>query len=134
MTLVLDCIAADRPYCEQIRRLAPAGSCQLHVSDLEGLIAATRRARAVVGIDSGPLHLAAALGLGGVAIFGQTDPARNGPYGETFTVLRAPKRSPATSARTIWRPSMSTIRPEQVWQALEARLASRATSPAAKTC
>jgi lipopolysaccharide heptosyltransferase I len=134
MTLVLDCIAADRPYCEQIRRLAPAGSCQLHISELEGLIAATRRARAVVGIDSGPLHLAAALGLGGVAIFGQTDPARNGPYGETFTVLRAPDALTSYKREDDLAPSMSTIRPEQVWQALEARLASHIPSPAAKTC
>jgi lipopolysaccharide heptosyltransferase I len=134
MTLLLDCAEGDRSYCEQIRRLAPAGSCHLHVSSLEGLIAATRRARAVVGIDSGPLHLAAALGVRGVAIFGQTDPARNGPYGDSFTVLRAPDALTSYKREDDLAPSMSSIRPEQVWQALEPRLASRAPSPAAKTC
>lgn len=133
MTLLLDCAAADRSYCEQIRRLAPPGSCHLHVSTLEGLIAATRRARAVVGIDSGPLHLAAALGLGGVAIFGQTDPARNGPYGDTFTVLRAPDALTSYKREDDLAPSMATIRPEDVWQALEPRLASHTPSPAAKS-
>ncbi len=59
-----------------------------HVSSLAGLIDATRRAAAVVGLDSGPMHLAAALGKPGVAIFGPTDPGRNGPYGGTMTVLR----------------------------------------------
>src|SRR6185369_2597391 len=59
-----------------------------HHSSLPGLIHATRRAVAVVGVDSGPLHLAAALGKPGVAIFGPTDPARNGPYGDTLRVLR----------------------------------------------
>jgi lipopolysaccharide heptosyltransferase I len=133
MTLVLDCAAADRAYCEQIRRLAPPGSCHLHVSTLDGLIAATRRARAVVGIDSGPLHLAAALGLGGVAIFGQTDPARNGPYGDTFTVLRAPDALTSYKREDDLAPSMAVIRPEHVWQALEPRLASHTLSPAAKS-
>jgi len=35
----------------------------------------------VVGGDSGPVHLAAALGVPVVALFGPTDPARNGPWG-----------------------------------------------------
>jgi len=59
-------------------------------SSLSGLIYATRRATAVIGVDSGPMHLAAALGKPGVAIFGPTDPARNGPYGDSFRVLRTP--------------------------------------------
>jgi heptosyltransferase I len=62
---------------------------QVHTSGIAGLIAATRRAHAVVGVDSGPMHLAAALGKPGVAIFGATNPARNGPYGGTLRVLRS---------------------------------------------
>jgi heptosyltransferase-1 len=133
MTLVLDCAATDRAYCEQIRRLAPDGACHLHVSSLAGLIAATRRARAVVGIDSGPLHLAAALGVRGVAIFGQTDPARNGPYGDTFVILRASGALTSYKREGAFAPSMTAIEPEQVWQALEPRLAARMPSAAAKS-
>jgi len=44
------------------------------------LMALLRNAVCVVGGDSGPLHLAVALGTPAVAIFGPTDPARNGPY------------------------------------------------------
>ncbi len=62
---------------------------QVHISGIEGLIYATRRAHAVIGVDSGPMHLAAALAKPGVAIFGPTDPARNGPYGGSLRVLRA---------------------------------------------
>lgn len=62
-----------------------------HESSIEGLIWATRRATAVVGVDSGPLHLAAALAKPGIAVFGATDPARNGPYGDTIRVLRSPR-------------------------------------------
>src|SRR6266849_3681498 len=44
------------------------------------LMALLRNALCIVGGDTGPLHLAAALGTPAVAIFGPTDPARNGPY------------------------------------------------------
>lgn len=62
------------------------------------LIALTRRAQLFVGGDTGPLHLAAALQIPVVAIFGPTDPARNGPYGTQRIVLRNPA-SPTTHAR-----------------------------------
>jgi heptosyltransferase I len=90
-----------------------------HVSTLSGLIYATRRATAVVGLDSGPLHLAAALGKPGVGIYGPTDPARHGPYGGTIRVLRA------AGADTTYRRSMEPhdamreITPDQVFEALE---------------
>src|SRR5207248_6794451 len=50
-----------------------------------------RKARLFVGGDTGPLHLAAALGVNVVAIYGPTDPARNGPYGSKAIVLRDPE-------------------------------------------
>jgi heptosyltransferase-1 len=62
------------------------------------LVALTRRARLFVGGDTGPLHLAAALRVPIVAIFGPTDPKRNGPYGTRSIVLRNPE-SQTTHAR-----------------------------------
>ncbi len=47
-------------------------------SSIAGLIAVTRRASLVIAGDTGPLHLACALGKQVVGIFGPTDPARNG--------------------------------------------------------
>jgi heptosyltransferase I len=44
------------------------------------LMALLRNAACIVGGDTGPLHLAVALGTPCVALFGPTDPARNGPY------------------------------------------------------
>lgn len=107
MTLVV-----DAPYPLHIESTTP------HVSTLPGLIYATRRATAVVGLDSGPLHLAAALGKPGVAIFGPTDPARHGPYGGTITVLRS--SGAVTSYRRTQAPdaSMREITPDQVFEAL----------------
>ena len=52
------------------------------------LMALLKNARSVVAGDTGPLHLADALGTQVVAIFGPTDPVRNGPYRRTGTVLR----------------------------------------------
>jgi len=57
---------------------------------LAQLIALTRRARLFIGGDTGPLHMAAALGIPVVAISGPTNPARNGPYGGRSIVLRSP--------------------------------------------
>lgn len=62
------------------------------------LIALTRRARLFVGGDTGPMHLAAALSVPVVGIFGPTDPARNGPYGTRNIVLRNPA-SPTSHSR-----------------------------------
>jgi heptosyltransferase-1 len=110
---------------EALGRLSGA---RVHVSGIAGLIHATRRALAVVGIDSGPLHLAAALGKPGVAIFGPTDPARNGPYGNTFTVLRSPRAITSHKRRAAVDRSMEEISPEAVFEALKSRIGFRASS------
>jgi heptosyltransferase I len=55
------------------------------------LISVTRRARLFIGGDTGPLHLAAALGVPVVALFGPTDPARTGPFGTRAIALRHPE-------------------------------------------
>jgi heptosyltransferase I len=44
------------------------------------LMALLQNAKCIVGGDTGPLHLAIALGTRAVALYGPTDPARNGPY------------------------------------------------------
>ncbi|HVS33016.1 MAG TPA: lipopolysaccharide heptosyltransferase I [Thermoanaerobaculia bacterium] len=46
-----------------------------------------RHASVVVGADTGPLHLAAALGTRVVGLYGPTDPRRNGPYGQLDRVV-----------------------------------------------
>jgi heptosyltransferase-1 len=52
------------------------------------LTALTRRARVFIGGDTGPLHLAAALGVPVVGLYGPTDPARTGPFGTRAIPLR----------------------------------------------
>jgi len=54
-------------------RLAPP-------TGLKDLIALARHARVIVSGDTGPLHIASALGVPAVSLFGPTDPLRNGPW------------------------------------------------------
>jgi len=55
------------------------------------LVAITRRASIFLGGDTGPMHLAAALRVPVVALFGPTRPERNGPFGTRSIVLRSPQ-------------------------------------------
>ena len=64
------------------------GAAEVVSCSLEQLIALTRRVALVIAGDTGPLHLAAALGRPVVGLYGPTDPARNGPYGTRARVLR----------------------------------------------
>lgn len=59
-------------------------------TDLLELIAVLRRASVVVAGDTGPLHLAAALGTPCVGLYGPTPAERNRPYGEGHYALEAP--------------------------------------------
>ncbi len=58
------------------------------------LAAMLQAARLVVGGDTGPLHLAAALGTPALGLFGPTDPERNGPLGANVRILyKAPPQA-----------------------------------------
>ena len=47
---------------------------------LDEMIALVRRPATFIGNDSGPMHLAAAMGLKTIGLFGPTDPRQYGPY------------------------------------------------------
>jgi len=78
------------------------------------LIALARRAEVVIGGDTGPLHLAAALERPVVGIYGPTDPARNGPYGTRMRVLRDAESATSHKRRNEVEPAMLKISAEQV--------------------
>ena len=78
------------------------------------LIALTRRAKLFIGGDTGPMHLAAALKVPIVAIFGPTDPARNGPYGTKSIVLRDPASQTSLSHTSKADPGLLNITVDQV--------------------
>lgn len=70
---------------------------------LPQLMALLQAARCVVANDSGTMHLAAALGRPGVALFGSTDPIATGPLGGRWLVLRHPLPCSPCLARTCHR-------------------------------
>jgi heptosyltransferase-1 len=67
---------------------ASEGTARKISCSVSELIALTRRAGLFIGGDTGPMHLAAALRIPVVAIFGPTNPARNGPFATRSAVLR----------------------------------------------
>ncbi len=80
------------PGEEELARTVEQTSCgaaNVLQCTITELIALTRRARLFVGGDTGPLHLAAALRVPVIGIYGPTDPARNGPFGTRSVVLRS---------------------------------------------
>src|SRR5258706_10747211 len=89
-----------------------AGSARPVRSSLGELIALTRRACLFIGGDTGPLHLAAALQVAVVAIFGPTDPARNGPFGTRSIVLRSPESVTSHARRPQAEPGLLSIAAE----------------------
>jgi len=78
------------------------------------LIALTRRASLFIGGDTGPLHLASALKVPVVALFGPTDPARNGPFGERNIVLRKPESVTSHTRRAQPDPGLLRITTQEV--------------------
>ena len=99
----------------QLEACRPA---HIHLSGLPGLIHATRGASAVVGLDSGPLHLAACFPKGGVALFGPTDPERNGPWAGSIGVVRRPDARTTYKRRGTVDESMRQITAREVFDAL----------------
>lgn len=79
----------ERALCEQVAKLAPGAIDLAGETTLPELAALIRRAALAVTNDSGPLHLAVALGRPVVSVFGPTDPVWAGPYRRDGAVLRA---------------------------------------------
>ena len=85
-------------------------------------MALARRAQLFVGGDTGPLHLAAAVGAPIVGIYGPTDPVRNGPFSSADIALW--NHQPVNHTRRMANPAyLPGISVESVIAAVEQRLA-----------
>lgn len=93
---------------------------------IEQLIAITRRVSLAIAGDTGPLHLACALGRPVVGIYGPTDPERNGPFGTRFRVLRHPESQRDHKRRQEPEAGLLTITAVEVIEAAEGLLYSEA--------
>lgn len=87
------------------------------------LMALLRRAKFVVSADTGPLHLASALGAPVIGLYGPTDPSRNGPFSPRDVVVRNAQFCKTTYRRgSGYSKGMLSITVEQVAAAVERRL------------
>jgi heptosyltransferase-1 len=78
----------DKNIADEIVSLSSGRATSLAgKTDLIELIEIMKHARFVVSNDSGPMHIAAALGIPVFAIFGPTDPGKTGPYGKGHIVI-----------------------------------------------
>lgn len=89
--------------------------------ELGRLMAMLKHARCVVGGDTGPLHLAVALRTPVVALFGPTDPARNGPYPAQAIVLRSPEAITSYGRSDTPDQSLLDLSVDQVFTAVKQR-------------
>jgi heptosyltransferase-1 len=103
--------------------IASGGAAVPLIATLPQLIALTRRIALCIAGDTGPLHLACALGRPVVGIYGPTDPSRNGPFGTRAKVLRCPGSRRDHKRRAAPDPGLLTIAPEDVLGAADELLA-----------
>ena len=89
MAVIVNFGPQEEGLAEVVRTASEEAARPLKCS-VSQLIALTRRASLFIGGDTGPMHLAAALGVPVVALFGPTRPERNGPYATRSVVLRSP--------------------------------------------
>jgi heptosyltransferase-1 len=107
-------VGPDEEFLARELEEASEGAAAAFSGSISELIALTRGARIFIGGDTGPLHLAAALGIPVVGIFGPTDPARNGPYGTPSIVLRSPESVTSHKRRQTADEGMLSIRADNV--------------------
>ena len=84
----LDVVVAGGADVEQLAHQIPHATTLAGKTNLRQLVALLDRANLVIANDSGPMHIAAALGRPLVALYGPTNPVRTGPYGRMESVLR----------------------------------------------
>ncbi len=82
-------VVAGGPGDSELAAQIPGALNLCGKTTLMQLVALMERARLVITNDSGPMHIAAALGRPLVAVFGPTNPVRTGPYGRPECVVRA---------------------------------------------
>jgi len=115
---VINAGPGEEPLVLSVQQAAKAARAVAYRGNLGQLMALLKGSRAVVAGDTGPLHLADALGVPVVALFGPTDPARNGPYRRSGVVLRWEGAATTYKRGSETDESLKHIRVEEVLGAL----------------
>jgi heptosyltransferase-1 len=115
-SVVINVGPSEEPLGQEIVE-SSGGKARILVLNMAELIAVTRRAALAIAGDTGPLHLASALGRPVVGIYGPTDPARNGPFHYPNRVLRHPESVRDHARRSEPEAGLLTIMPNDVTKA-----------------
>jgi heptosyltransferase II len=79
----------EHPIAEQVSKMMATRTAILNgKTSLETLIGVLAESKLMITNDSGPMHIAAALGTPTVAIFGPTDETTTGPYGPHARIVK----------------------------------------------
>lgn len=119
--------AAERPETQAVMILMRTKAIDLTGQTPVGLLPnLLRQASVLITNDSGPMHVAAAVGTPVVALFGPTDPRKTGPYGQGHLVLsHAVECSPCFSrdcSRAVRLECLLDVKPDQVVRAVQQQL------------
>jgi lipopolysaccharide heptosyltransferase II len=116
--------ADDAPIAAEVM-----AACRDRCLDLTGktslpeMVEWIRASEVMLTNDTGPMHVAAALGRPVVAMFGPTDPRRTGPFGQLHNVLRSDLPCAPCLQEQCLRPSqiecLWTVTPEAVCERVE---------------
>jgi ADP-heptose:LPS heptosyltransferase len=118
-SLVVWAGAQERIWAEEIVAGSAGFAALAPTTSLNELAAIARRARLFVASDTGPLHLAAAVGTPCVGLFGPVAEERNGPYGSQHVSVQKMWLPPAHPRRRTERETMRAITVEDVVAACE---------------
>ena len=124
LTVIINYGPGEETLAHAVHQASHASALPVKCSVGE-LISLTRRASLFIGGDTGPMHLAAALRVPVVALFGPTRPERNGPYATRSIVLRSPES--VDNSSHIDRPDegLLSIQPQAVIDAADRLLGGR---------
>ncbi len=98
--IILTGSGSERPMLEKIAAAITPPPLIISDATVGQLAALLKRAKLVLGVDNGPLHLAVSQGTPTIRIFGPTDPRIFGPWGapEQHIVIAATQRCPGCPA------------------------------------
>jgi lipopolysaccharide heptosyltransferase I len=114
----------EQGLAERVVKASDGAAVRCFPTTLLEYIELCRETRLVIAADTGPLHVACAVGAPVLGLYGPTDPERNGPFSSDDRVVRrVPLCSPCHKRRCrVHEGVMRAITPTEVIRAIDARL------------